>query len=383
MKASLTFSLQHSIWRAGGLLRFTLLVVACAINGLRDPWAAHPWGLLAACGAMIVWSACTWFWNQNPARRTWVWMGLDVAVTLGLVLSSRAVLGEAVLRDGYLGVTVYWMAAAPMAMAIWKGPIMGLVFGAIVGGAQFFQAPSLDPRAWLDLTSMLIVPTFAGLVAAELVKLMTQRDRNQAVAAALSERERLNRIVHDGVLQVLAMVEREGDDLGPRGRRLAGMAGEQEAKLRALLQDKGIDPGDEAAPADETMTDVVSLVTRHESPGVSVSVMAGVVAMSTTRAAELDAAISEVLSNVVKHAGAGAHAWVLLEEEDGELTVSLRDNGVGVTPEQMEQAASAGRMGVAESIKGRVRSLGGTCTWHSEPGGGLAWEFRLPVATPE
>ena len=114
------FSLHHSIWRAGGLLRYALLVLACAINGLRDPFAAHPWWLLGACGAMLVWSTCTWFWNQNPARRTWVWMSLDVAVTLALVLSSRPILGVDVLKDSYLGVTVYWMAAAPMAM---QGPM--------------------------------------------------------------------------------------------------------------------------------------------------------------------------------------------------------------------------------------------------------------------
>jgi signal transduction histidine kinase len=361
-----------------------LLLLACAINGLRDPQANHPIWLLAACALMSAWSVCTWFWNQNPRQRTWFWMSLDVAMTLVIVGGSRFVLGEALLRDSYLGITAYWMAAAPMAMAIWRGPGMGFLFGALIGLAQFLQFPSLAPRAWLDFVCMMLVPTFAGLVAAELDKLMTQRDRNQAVAAALAERERLNRIVHDGVLQVLAMVEREGDELGPKGQRLANLAGEQESKLRGLLQDKGIDLDglglDEPPSAPEaTMTDVVSLVARHESPSVSVSVMAGAVAMPTARAQELDAAISEVLSNVAKHAGAGAHAWVLLEEDDGELIVSLRDNGVGVTAEQLDQAAQAGRMGVQESIRGRIRALGGTCGWRSEPGSGLEWEFRMPI----
>jgi len=379
VKGPTAFSFQHSIWRAGGLLRFALLVLAGGINGLRDGQAVHPWWVVGAVAAMAAWSTCAWFWNQDAARRTWLWMGLDVAVTIALVLSSRAILGEALLRESYLGVTVYWMAAAPMALAIWRGPVMGFVFGTIVGAAQFLQAPSWAPRAWLDLVCMMLVPTFVGLVAAELSRLQTQRDRNQAVAAALAERERLNRIVHDGVLQVLAMVEREGTDLGPRGRSLARAAGEQETKLRALLQDRGIGLPDPAAPAEEAMTDVVALVARHESPSVSVSVMAGPLAMPLSRAQELDAAISEVLANVAKHAGPGAHAWVLLEDEQGELIVSLRDDGVGVTPEQLADAAEAGRLGVEESIKGRIRGLGGTCTWRSEAGGGLEWEFRVPL----
>jgi len=375
----MALSFHHSIWRAGGLLRFALLVLAAGINGLRDGTALRPWWLIGAVAAMAVWSTCTWFWNQDAARRTWAWMALDMAVTIALVLSSRVILGEAVLRDSYLGVTVYWMAAAPMALAIWRGPVAGFLGGALVGAAQFLQAPSWAPRAWLDLVCMMLVPTFAGLVADELSRLQTQRDRNQAVAAGLAERERLNRIVHDGVLQVLAMVAREGTDLGPRGRRLASAAGEQETKLRALLQDRGIGVPDAATPPDEAMTDIVALVARHESPSVSVSVMAGALAMPLSRAQELDAAISEVLANVAKHAGPGAHAWVLLEDDQGELIVSLRDDGVGVTSDQLASAAEAGRLGVEESIKGRIRALGGTCTWRSEVGGGLEWEFHVPL----
>lgn len=372
-------SLLHSLWRAGALLRFAMLVLACAVNGLRDPQAAHPRLLLFACAVMAVWSVCTWFWNQNPARRTWVWMGLDVAVTVALVASSRPILGDALLRDSSLGVTVYWMAVAPVSIALWRGPVAGSLAGAVVGLAQFLQSPSLAPRAWLDLVCMVIVPAFAGLIAAELDVLLRQRDKDRAVAAALAERERLNRIVHDGVLQVLAMVEHEAGDLGPKGLRLSRLAGEQEAKLRALLQDKGIAMDAEGSASGRTMTDLVALVMQRESPSVSVSVMAGAVAMPLQRAKELDAAIGEALTNVAKHAGPGAHAWVLLEEDGGELIVSLRDDGVGMTPEQARDAAAAGRLGIRESIQGRIRALGGTCSWRSQPRGGLEWEFRVPV----
>jgi signal transduction histidine kinase len=368
-------ALEHSIYRAGGMLRFALFALTCVINALRDTRAAHPAALILACAAMGLWSALTWVWNQQPDKRNALWMGLDMAVTLGIVLSGRWILGEATLTESYLGVTVYWMAAAPMAVGIWRGGLSGGVCGVVVGLAQFLQAPSLDhPRALLDFVCMVIVPVFAGMVATELDELMTERDRAGAAAAALAERERLNRIVHDGVLQVLAMVDREGEDLGPKGRKLAALAGEQEAKLRALLQSDR--PGE---VPDRGLADVVRLISKRQSPLVTVSAMAGEVWMSPGRAVELDAAVGEALANTAKHGGAGARSWVLLEEEDGTLVVSVRDDGAGTTAEEVEGARAAGRLGIAQSIVGRVAALGGTAMWESRPGSGVEWEFRVPV----
>ena len=51
-----------------------------------------------------------------------------------------------------------------------------------------------------------------------------------------SERARLARAVHDGVLQVLALVQRRGAELGGEAAELGRLAGEQEAALRALIR---------------------------------------------------------------------------------------------------------------------------------------------------
>ena len=56
-----------------------------------------------------------------------------------------------------------------------------------------------------------------------------------AVEAATRERERLARDIHDGVLQVLALVQRRGAELGGEAAELGRLAGEQEAALRALV----------------------------------------------------------------------------------------------------------------------------------------------------
>lgn len=89
--------------------------------------------------------------------------------------------------------------------------------------------------------------------------------------------------------------------------------------------------------------------------------------------------MAEALANVGKHAGDEARAWILLEEEAGELLISVRDNGVGMTREQVERALSGDRLGIQDSTLGRVSEIGGVAVARSQPGRGVEWEFRIPM----
>jgi signal transduction histidine kinase len=81
---------------------------------------------------------------------------------------------------------------------------------------------------------------------------------------------------------------------------------------------------------------------------------------------------------VTSHAGAGARAWVLLEDEGDELVVSVRDDGGGFDAERLSAAEAQGRLGVARSIRGRVADLGGSALVRSTPGDGAEVEIRVP-----
>ncbi|GAA2221335.1 ATP-binding protein [Micromonospora olivasterospora] len=72
-------------------------------------------------------------------------------------------------------------------------------------------------------------------------------------------------------------------------------------------------------------------------------------------AAELSAAVQAALDNVRRHAGPGAHAWVLLEDEADLVRVTVRDNGIGFPPRRgwSRQPRRAGWASPVRGVGGR------------------------------
>ncbi|WP_010293612.1 ATP-binding protein, partial [Streptomyces sp. SA3_actF] len=95
-------------------------------------------------------------------------------------------------------------------------------------------------------------------------------------------------------------------------------------------------------------------------------------------ARELTAAVAAALDNVARHAGEDARAWLLVEDETDAVLVTVRDDGPGIPEGRLAEAAEQGRLGVAQSIRGRLADLGGTAALLSVPGQGTEVELRLP-----
>ena len=100
--------------------------------------------------------------------------------------------------------------------------------------------------------------------------------------------------------------------------------------------------------------------------------------MDPAVATELTAAVVNVLDNVGTHAGTGARAFILLEDMGDSVTVSIRDDGVGIAPGRLQQAVSEGRLGISQSIVGRLGALGGSATLTTDAGAGTEWELTVP-----
>lgn len=297
----------------------------------------------------------------------------NIVIPSVLILVLCAAAGGAVV-----GATAPVLATRGALPAV-LGPLAGTL---AVGGLQAIQVISVgdgeplpsNPQITSAILLLVAGVAIGGLGFAQL--LATRRaERKHAEQirreAATAERDRLGRSIHDGVLQVLAMVQRQGSELGAQGGELAALAGEQEVALRGLLAG-GASTGGAAAQ------DLRGPLQALAAPAVEIATPAQAVELPSGIAAEVVAAVRAALDNVRKHAGAGARAWILLEDEPDGVRVTVRDNGAGFPPERPAEAAEAGRLGMAQSMRGRIADCGGTTAITSQPGQGTEVEFWVP-----
>jgi signal transduction histidine kinase len=174
------------------------------------------------------------------------------------------------------------------------------------------------------------------------------------------------------VLQVLALVQRRGGELGGEAAELGRLAGEQERELRALI--RGEQPGRGPAVG---MVDLAAALAELETGTVTVSGPATAVEMPARPAEEIVAATRAALDNVRHHVGEDARAWVLLQAFPDHVEVSVRDDGPGIADGRVVEAGEQGRLGISESIRGRIEDLGGKAELITGATG-TEWELTVP-----
>jgi PAS domain S-box-containing protein len=86
--------------------------------------------------------------------------------------------------------------------------------------------------------------------------------------------------------------------------------------------------------------------------------------------------VRELLMNVVKHAKT-EHAFLTLAQEDGMLTITVKDQGIGFDPGPALETASD-KFGLF-SIRERMYALGGSFRIESTPGLGTTASLELPL----
>jgi signal transduction histidine kinase len=371
--------LESALWRSVAVFRFAALAYAAALLGVRVSDYSRPalaWLLLAV---MVVWTVVAWYAYGRSRRPGWLLLGTDMAVTTGCLIASQAVVPPSALRAGAATVPTVWVAGVVLGWAVSGGRQRGPAGAVLTGGVAALLIGGLDvairgrfTQATMNGAVLLLL---AGVVVAHVVRLASvAEERLQRAAeleAATRERERLARGIHDSVLQLLALVQRRGAEIGGEAAELGRLAGEQEATLRALVA---------AAPAAPAagLVDLGTQLSRYASSTVSIATPATPVRLPGRVAEEVAAAVGSALDNVRVHCGASARAWVLLEEEGGTATVTVRDEGPGIPDGRLAEAEAAGRLGVAQSIRGRIRDLGGTVTITTAPGQGTEVELRIP-----
>jgi signal transduction histidine kinase len=384
------FSVEQPLWRA--LSAFRLLTVLYAVSryaGLAKHYQ-HPLGAWIYLGVLTVWTFATVRPFSSKARCTWRWLSADLAlVVAGILLTHTFDSHLAVYRDDVTLPTVR-AAGAVLGFAVMGGWLEGAGAALTVGLADIAERRLITTTDFHNIVLLLLAGVAIGYVV-ELARASEQTlARALEVQAATRERERLARDIHDGVLQVLSMVQRRGTELGGGAAELGRMAGEQEIALRTLVAE-GLAPnasysaprrvagsGPGAADPDAEQ-DLRGLIAPMAGSRVTVSAPGTPVLLPGHSVSELGAAVGAALENVRRHAGPQARAWILVEDEPGEVVVSVRDDGPGFDARaRLVEAAREGRLGVCQSIQGRLRDLGGSAEIVSVPGQGTEVELRVP-----
>jgi signal transduction histidine kinase len=204
--------------------------------------------------------------------------------------------------------------------------------------------------------------------------------REHERAARLAERETLSRALHDSVLQTLAIVIRRGRELTSRSEvprdevgALVGLVEREEQDLRALLRG-GVHEAPDGAVALRTVLEAASFGVDGAPITITTVEPAWVAALDVSG---LTAAVRQGLENAAEHAQA-RHVTLFGECDGDELLISVRDDGVGFDHDE-GRLRREGRLGIAESMRGRIEDLGGRMRIDSAPGHGTKVEFRLPV----
>jgi signal transduction histidine kinase len=361
------------LWRAIAVFRFASLGYAALLVILnRDQYVRFGWAWVVIA-AMTAWTVVTTVAYADPERRTRILLGADLAVTAGLLLSTLALQYPHAMRHGVMPVTAIWVAGPVLAWAVRYGRRAGTVTALVMSGCDFVLRHGDITVVLNGVVLLLLAGWTIGHVAKLAAEVEAERQYAAGVEAASRERERLARGIHDSVLQVLALVQRRGAEAGGEAAELGRLAGEQEAALRSLVG--GAPPAATRAPDGDV--DLRALVLPAQAERVTVSVPAQAVRLDMAAAEELASAVRAALDNVRRHCGELARAWVLVEDEPGVVTVTVRDDGPGIGEGRLAEAAAAGRLGVSHSICGRLRDLGGSAAIRSSAEG-TEVELRLP-----
>ncbi|WNI25220.1 MacS family sensor histidine kinase [Streptomyces sp. ITFR-16] len=387
-------SVEQPLWRALTAYRILTMLYAILLAVFAHGAYDRTWVAVAFLSAMALWTLATLPKVGSAAACTKRFLGADLAVALTGILVTPLADFQAQHVDGPTLPSI-WTAGSVLAFAIKGGWRWAAFASSLVAVANLVERaePSRD-----TLHNVLLV-WVASIAIGYVVEVARASERTLAraleIEAATRERERLARDIHDSVLQVLAMVQRRGAAIGGEAAELGRMAGEQEVALRTLVSSGLVPPTrvseeasegavvrtveqDDDEPEAPGETDLRALLAPHAGSRVSFAEPGAPVLLAPAAALELAAAVGAALDNVRVHAGEGAQAWILVEDWPDEVIVTVRDDGPGIPEGRLAQAEGEGRLGVALSIRGRLRDLGGTAELISVPGQGTEVELKVP-----
>jgi signal transduction histidine kinase len=198
--------------------------------------------------------------------------------------------------------------------------------------------------------------------------------RGLAEAAALEERRRIARDLHDGLAQELAFIKRRASTLADR--EPSSMSAQVAAAADRALFEARRAIAALSRPLDEQLHELLGpaleATAARLSASVSLSMEPDIVVEPATQEALLRIA-TEAVSNAARHSGAQSISVEL--RRDPRVRLRIADDGVGFDPNGVKHTL-AGGFGLV-SMRERAVALGADLTIASAPGAGTTVEVVL------
>ncbi len=335
-------------------------IVAVSGSALRHPVVA--W--LAVGAAFGVTAASTALVRLAPARLMHLpFVATEVGMAIGLSIVDGYVFEPGHVFETTQSIATQFPLLAMASAGVAFGPVVAGLLGLALGPAEWLGAvlndfPEFATRHIVSFVATSLFFAACGLVFGWQAGLLK---RVEGEIADRRARDEVGRVLHDTVLQTLALVERRTAATDPE---LAAAARVADRDLRAFLF------GSAARTVADLETRIRSEVerVRRDRDGdaaVSVSVLDDGCRLVPAHQDMIARAVGEAVANALEHAGAGRIVVFAETDDAGHVFASVVDDGEG-----FDVAAARTSHGLDESVIGRVESIGGRVEITSAAGGG-------------
>jgi two-component system, NarL family, sensor kinase len=359
----------------------TVLTIFVAVTLLFEPPNRNLWICAAVLGLYVVILGCWSAWSLRTAARaqvptrtlvTLLMLGSDVAVVSVLSvwtgLTSPDDWTSDVMRNGFFLIPL--IAAAQLDPII-SGVVAIPTLSAFIATCWVTKASNHEPWASILLSSTVLAALAGGSVALSLIQrskvemiadLAQQRRQllQELLGLERHERQTISERLHDGALQYVLVARQDMEDVRDGSTVAADRVESALVECSQLLRDvvRELHPDVLARlglkSAITALTD--SLTSRTELT-VELAARTWPDGLRTDADYVLYSAARETLTNVIKHARAH-HIWIELERRDGQASLRIADDGVGISEATIARKADEGHIGLA-SIRAKALASGG------------------------
>lgn len=284
----------------------------------------------------------------------------EVCFAVGLSLIDGYVFEPGHVFATSQSIATQWPLLSMATVGVAYGPIIAGLSGLLIGPAEWGGAALNRFDRWGTPEIVSIVATSLFFAACGIVFGWQTRllKRVEGEIADRRARDEVGRVLHDTVLQTLALVERRSATSDPE---LAGAARDADRDLRSFLFGAA---GRTVADLETRVRLEVERVNVGHQPVATVSVIDDGCRLDDDQQDRMARAIGESVANALQHASANRIVVFAETDDRGRVFASINDDGIG-----FDAGAERTSHGLDESVIGRIESIGGRVEIDSSPGG--------------